>query len=231
MNTYKRMLAVILAAVLALGLIACGATEPQDDEPSMEELTALLVQGNLDEIYLGKASEEYLNLIGSTEEEARETYEDGLSYEAEYFADYFDIDILSDPIKAQIIDLYREIYSHVRYTVGNVSKLDDNTYVVKVEVEPINVMELATDSEDEVTASFFEKYADADPESMTDDEYAAYDADWAQTMIAMVKDQIPLLAYKPAVSLAVQVVQSDEGIWQISDSDIADLDEQMIYYP
>ncbi|MBO4853832.1 MAG: hypothetical protein J5482_01635 [Oscillospiraceae bacterium] len=230
MIIYKRMLAVILAAVLALGLIACGATDSQK-EPSMEELAALLVQGNLDEIYLGKVSQEYLDLIGSTEEDARETYEEGLSYEAEYFADYFDIDVLSDPLKEQIMDLYREIYSHVRYTVGNASKLDENTYVVKVDVEPINVMELAMDAEDTATADFFAKYADVDVESMTDEEYEAYDAEWAQAVIATVQAQVPVLAYKPGVSLAVQVVRGDDGAWQISDSDMGDLDEQMIYYP
>ena len=231
MTAYKRILAVILAAVLALGLIACGSTAEPQDKPSMEELTILLVQGNLDEIYLGKVSQAYLDLIGSTEAEAKETYEEGLAYEAEYFADYFDIDILSDSLKAQIMDLYREIYSHVRYTVGNASKLDENTYVVKVDVEPINVMELATDSEAAATAEFFEKYAGVDIESMTDEEYEAYDADWAQAVIAMVKEQLPLLGYKPNASLAVQIVRSDNGAWQISDDDMNALDEQMIYYP
>lgn len=231
MNAYKRMLAVILTAVLALCLIACGAAEPQEEEPTMEELMVLLVQGNLDEIYQGRVSQEYLDLIGSTEDEAQGTYEEGLSYEAEYFADYFDIDVLSDPIKAQIVDLYRDIYSHARYTVGNASKLDENTYVVKVEMEPINVIELATDVQETATADFFAKYADADVQSMTDEEYEAYDADWAETVIAMVQEQIPLLGYKPAVSFAVQVVKGDEGFWQIADDDLNDLDTQIVYYP
>lgn len=230
MNSYKRFLAVLLAALLALGLIACGATESQE-EPSMEDLAILLVQGNLDEIYLGTVSQEYLDLIGSTKEEARETYEDGLSVEAEFFADYFDINFLPDPLKAQIIDLYREIYSHIRYTVVEAGKVDDNIYAVKIDVEPINIMELAKAAEDEAMSSFSAKYADADVDSMTDEEYAAYDADWAQAVIAMVKEQIPQLGYKPAVHLTVQVVRDDDGIWQISDDDIVNLDAQMIYYP
>ena len=141
---------------------------------------------------------------------------------------------LEDFTVPEIDEALRAAYAPQKFddpAVAPLRKLDDNTYVVKVDVEPINVMELAMDAEDEATASFFEKYADVDVHSMTDEEYAAYDADWAQAVIAMVKEQIPQLGYKPAVSLAVQVVRGDDGIWRISDDDIVNLDAQMIYYP
>ena len=148
MKRMKRSIALCLVLVMALTLTACGGGVTAKDATA-------LVQGNLDEIYLGKFDPEYLKLVDITEADARETYEEGLEVEAEVFAYYFDISNMTDEIKAEIIDLYKEIYAWSKYTVGEASKLDESTYAVKVVVSPLDIFVLVDEAFDEAMEPFY----------------------------------------------------------------------------
>lgn len=72
-----RTIAVILVLVMCAALLTgCGSKVPAKD----------LVQGNLDAVYLGKFSSDYLKLVGSNEEKAKDDYDTGIDNEVEYFA-------------------------------------------------------------------------------------------------------------------------------------------------
>ena len=73
----KKTLAVLLLIVLTLTLVGCGK--------STEESTKILVQGNIDSIYLGKATSEYLKMVDTTQENVEADYIDGMNKEAEFF--------------------------------------------------------------------------------------------------------------------------------------------------
>lgn len=77
-----------------------------------------------------------MKVVDITENECEDDYISGLESEAEYFASVFQIDNLTDDIKADIVDLYKEIYSYSKYTVSAATKQDDKTYSVKMTVEP-----------------------------------------------------------------------------------------------
>lgn len=72
---------------------------------------------------MGKFDPDYLELVDITENEAEETYLDGLSVEAEYFTNYFGIEYVTDELEADIIDLYKDIYAQSKYTVNPQPKL------------------------------------------------------------------------------------------------------------
>lgn len=219
----KKMMALLLALAMVFSLAACGS--------SFEDKVTLLVQGNIDELYLGKFDKDYMELVGTNESECRQNYLDGLEKEAEYFAYYFQIEYLDDDLKAEIVDLYKEIYSYSNYTVGSASKLDDSTCAVKIEISPINIVQLVLDDYEIGMADFFDKYAEVDVEAMTEEEYQAYDREWADAILALFYDNLPDLGYEEAQSIAVQVAQGDDGIWMIADNDMSTIDLLMIYYP
>lgn len=62
MKRTKPLLALVLAAVIALSLAGCGTL--------MTDSVGALVQGNLDELYLGQYNEDFLQLVDITEAEA-----------------------------------------------------------------------------------------------------------------------------------------------------------------
>ena len=119
-------MSLVLALVLALSLAGCGT--------AMTDASTVLVQGNLDEIYLGKYDPAFLELVNTTEEQAEANYIQGLETEADYFAYYFSIDYMDDTLQDEIVELYKEIYSHSRYEVGEATKVDDSTYGVPVTI-------------------------------------------------------------------------------------------------
>lgn len=224
MKHMKRSIALCLVLVMALTLTACGGGVTAKDATA-------LVQGNLDEIYLGKFDPEYLELVDITEADARETYEEGLEVEAEVFAYYFDISNMTDEIKAEIIDLYKEIYAWSKYTVGEASKLDESTYAVKVVVSPLDIFVLVDEAFDEAMEPFYTKYANVDISAMSDDEYNAYDKEWADAVIALCREKLPEMGYLEDRSLVIQVTLDEDDYWVMSGDDFNSLDEIIIEYP
>lgn len=144
MKRAKRLAALALALALALSLAGCGA---------MEDVSRTLVQGNLDEIYLGKYSDEFLELVDITADEAEANYLQGLQTEAEFFTYYFDITYPTEELTNELVELYKEIYSHSRYEVGESTKVDDTTYGVQLTIYPIDIMQKVVDQSEPVITS------------------------------------------------------------------------------
>lgn len=147
MKKLKKLAALLLSVVcISISLSACGNAE--------ESIMLTLVKGNIAEIYLGKSDATYLKLVESTEEESTQAYLENMLYQAEYFAMYWGIfeteydesfDDLDENLQNEIIELMKEIYGKSKYEVQSAVKQDDNTYAVKVVIEPIDIMEKASE--------------------------------------------------------------------------------------
>lgn len=214
-----KVMALALAAALCLGLLSgCGSFSASE-----------LVKSNLDLIYLDQYSDDYLKKVGLDKEQAEQQYEGGLEVEAEYFADLFSIelDTCGDEVLQQIIDLYRQIYTHSKYEVGTESRSGD-TYLVQLTVYPIDIFQKVADED---TDSFWENMqtrADAGEfADMTDEEYEDV---WAQAVIDMVAARIDSIDYLDPQTISVQVVKDDDGVYSIDTSDFNRIDSLMIAY-
>ena len=218
-------MSLVLALVLALSLAGCGT--------AMTDASTVLVQGNLDEIYLGKYDPAFLELVNTTEEQAEANYIQGLETEADYFAYYFSIDYMDDTLQDEIVELYKEIYSHSRYEVGEATKVDDSTYGVPVTIYPIDIMQTVYDQADAAIAEFNASYSDDEMYLIENDEaaYAEYDAAWARMWIQLCRDNLDSIGYLEPQEMVVQVKQDSDGLWTIYDDDFNRIDVAMIYYP
>lgn len=220
MKFTKRFLALLLALVLMLSLAACGGGFAED--------VTLLVRGNLDELYLGSFDPDYMKLVGATEEECQASYEDGMGVEADFFAYYFGIE-LTEEQRNEVIEMYKEIYAKSSYTVSTAEKEDDNTYRVKVEIQPIDLFVLVDEVWDETVDNFNAGYKDV--YSMTDAEYEAYLQDAARMIIDLCKSLMPEMGNLDTKTVYVQVTKDSNDYWSITDDNMADLDEAIIAYP
>ncbi len=229
MKNMKRVLCALLAVLLLCALSACGKKD--EPAPAASEDLAALVQGKLDGLYLGQYSESYLAAMGTTAEACQQEYQENLEINAEYFARYFQIDNLTDELKTELVDFYKELFSQARYTVGEVSQIDENNWAVNVSLQPIDLPQQMLDGWDEWMEPFRTKYAGSDFDSMNESAYQKADAEWARYVIDLAKDRLGNLSYRDEEPLAVQVIRNEDGSWTLSENDIYTIDDYVVYFP
>lgn len=234
----KKSIVLLLVIVTAISLCACGALGGNSIKT--------LVQGNLDSLYKGQITNEYLKVVDATEEEVNQDYLDGLDVEAEFFCNYFGLvdpeydetyDDVSDEIKAEIIEMYKEIYTKSSYTVGDPVEKDDY-YEVPLTIEPIDIMEKCLEKAEngyQPYDDFVKKYEEMSLDDMPDEELVKlldeYNAEYASIIIGLVKETIPELGYKEPKEINVRVEKTEDDFYQINKDDFAAIDDYMIYYP
>lgn len=244
---YKRGSLILLALAAALSLTACsqvGGLVQDITGGGEDQAVTTLVRGNIDEIYLGKYDAEYLELVGSTEAEAEQAYLDGLEVEAEFFANYWGIvdsslgesyADLDETLQADIIALYKDIYSHSKYEVKQAVRQEDGSYTVQVLVDPIDVMQKASDLYDndgyEPLNAFWTKMNQMDPASVTDTVYAELTNEYGSIIVQMVREQLDSLGYLEQKSLSIQVQEDSDGYLSINQDDWGIFDSYVIAYP
>lgn len=219
----KKLLLVGAAVALTASLAGCDALGD-----NMIKDSQTYVQGMLDKFYKGQYNQEYLELIDLTEEEAAEEYESWVQAEADYFSTYFSIDYPSDEYTERAKDLYRELYALAKYTVKGASKLDSGAYAVEVEVEPMNIMQLVT--EDDMNIFWDEASGGKNSSDMTEEEYMAADALYADKILEAVKAQIPNMGYDPAESFVFQLKEDTDGYYALVENDLYTFDSYIIRY-
>lgn len=225
MKMFRRGFALLFALLLVLGLTACKAL------PTRAEQFTALVRGNLDEIYRGRADEDYLKFTGSTAEDVAASYENSLSQEVTFFCGYFRISHPTEQMTAEITELYRQIYANASYTVGKAIRVDRSTYNVPVTIQPLNIMESVMEDHDKALAGFFSKYGGVNKADLSDEELAAYEADWAAAVISMVQGKLAHITFRDTETIDVRVVQSEDGTWQMNADDLLALDALILYRP
>lgn len=216
----KRIISLLLAAVMSVALLTgCSSGVPAKE----------LVQGNLDAVYLGKFSAEYLKMVDTTEEQAKKDYETGIDTEVEYFAQYFSIDLslCSDNIREQIADLYRQIYAKSKYEVGN-ETVNDETYLVELTIYPIDIFSKIT--EDDATELYNSLQARVDNGEFDEMSDAELEEVWAQAVIDLVSSRISTIGYLDAQTISVQVTKDDKDIYSIDSGDFDRIDALIIQY-
>ena len=245
----KRLLSMAMVCCIALGLCGCravvsGVAGAVASGIMEKEDVKLLVQGNLDEIYLDKTTPEYRDLVGETEEESHEFYMTGVEQEADFFAYYWCIydeyldetyEDVDPALQDKIVALLDEIYAHSKYEVLSLELQNDGDYMAEISIEPIDVMELASDLYDndayEPLNAFFAKYPDDAVEAMSDEEYHAYSTEYGELIVQMVEEQLPNLGYKEAITKVLRIETDEEGYLSFNDEDLMAIDEYIILYP
>ena len=163
------------------------------------------------------------------------TYVQGIldeNYKGVYDPDFLElIDDLTDELKAEVVDMYKQVYAKAKYTVDTATEVDDGTFGVKVTVEPLDVFDrvaeaLWGDTPDARAEALYSQ----DVDSMTDEEYAAYDAEWCRLVIDLTLEKLPEAEYLEAQSKVVQITLGDDNYWSLDEQDFSDLDWLILDY-
>ena len=192
------------------------------------------VKGSIDSVYLGTCDAEYLKITDSTEADILNIYEEGLKGEADCFMSYFDIasDFVTDAMYQEIIDLYKAIYSHAKYEVGEVTSTSDG-FTVKVTIYPMDIIQkIYEEDQADFMAKWEDDGKDGAYEAMTEE---AFEQLWARGIIDIVSSRVNNIGYLEPQIISVQVVPdasstSSKKIYVISENDSQRIYELILTY-
>lgn len=219
MNIGKKLMAAALA--LCMLLVSCGGGGLTEKDAET------YVKGHLDALYLGKVSQDYIDLVEDmTEAEAQEMHKTNVSAEAEILLlDFLAVEYPTDEMTKRSEELIEQIYSKSQYKVGTGSKTKDGDFVVEVTVSPIEMLNLLSD-EDLYDALDQSGYADA----ATEEELEAADAVYGMLALDLVEDLIGQITYGEDQIIMLQLKPDDEGYYTLVDTGIQKVDEVIIDY-
>lgn len=221
----KQLGSALLCALLVLALCACA---PSKGENVSKFDAVTYVDGLIKENYLGQFDPEYLELVGISEEEAQSTYHNGIHMDVDYFTYMYGIEYPTDDFEEEVEDLFKEIYSHTKYQVVSAAKQDDGSYSVKVDVEPIDIIQLCESEWDKTVKDFYEKYTTERLNTMTDREYEKVDKEWAQLILDLYKSKMEEIGNQDAQSISIQLELDKDGYYTINSDDFARLDKLIL---
>lgn len=226
---FSKVTAVFCGAVIAVSLTGCS------------QIIGLLsggfdasgyVQGILDSTYKG-IYDKYMETTDATQEEAQAGYESGLEVEANYlaqylgFGDYFASEEMDAALKQEMVDYYRELYSHSRYEVGEAIKTDSG-YNVEVSIEPLNIMNDAMDDLNAYLTEFGTRTDNGEFDDLSD---ADYYKTYGEGAMEILNSHLDSVTYGEKTTIVVLVYEDTDGLYTISDNDFNNLDANMVLYP
>ncbi|MGI5894197.1 MAG: hypothetical protein ACOX6P_06335 [Candidatus Merdivicinus sp.] len=226
----KKIMAFCASAIILMGVLS--GCNPISLILSQGFDASKYVKGILDSTYLGEYTD-YMETTNATEEEAAAGYESGLEVEAEVFAnyfgfwDYFTSEEMDSQLRTDIINFYREVYSHSSYQVKEASKTDSG-YTVEVTIQPINIF---SDAAEELNAYLDEVQTGLDAGLFDEVSDADFYREYAAGILDICKKYAENPTFAEDITLAILVTKDSDGLYGISDTDFQNLDTEIIAYP
>lgn len=208
MKKSMRKLAMFFVTFLLVGTL--GACSKFDASGYMKAV--------LDNIYFNDSTA-IVELGYGTAEEAAVVYDKGIDSLMDITLSAVNI---SEELKAEYREFYKELYANAKYTVGEAVEVDETTFEVTVTCEKLNVFADAfvvyETKQAELVAAWTET-ALAGGEVPTDEEkYEQFFIVYKDCLIAELAD----VSYDAPTTVTVRV-ESTDGVWEANQEDISSL--------
>ena len=220
----RKGLGRLLVLALGLGLLLTACTE----EPKTGFDAGVYVDGVLKAAYLGQFQADYLEMVGITEAEANTEYHNGIHLEMSHFYNAYGIESNDTELQEEIEELFHDIYSHASLALTGVESKEDGSFLVWVEVAPLDIVRRVHEDLPELQAEFYARYPEDN--TMTTAEYEAYDIEWAQMVVGLYQEKLETIGYLPAQTVELRVERDSRGYYGINSDDFRDLDALVIDY-
>lgn len=228
-----RILCLVLALVMCASTLAgCKKTDP---DPALPENTAPVfdpaayVKGGLDAVYLGRYSDEYLAMLGSTADKCAASYENGMQVSMQVFAAYFGIELdgCSEAVKAELLELMKSMYAEANYSVGAVTQTDTG-YTVEVSISPLASVAQAAQND---YPAFAKDAANRLSANEMDKSSQSFKDWWARSIASMVSARVAAPEYFDAQTVTVTLEKNADGAYAFAGTSLSDVDALIVPYP
>lgn len=213
---------IALTTIFAITILSTGCLTKNDESQKYSDY----IKSAMDASYLNNNTK-YLELADVTEDDTKELYDNTVEYLAYSIMNYNNVnyDVISDDIIDEYINLAIKALNKTKYTINDARKVDGK-YQVKLEIEPLNFWESSYDDVDNYIEEFSNKYNDSD--SMTDEEIALAEEEYANKVLDILTPYIKDMDYKEKVNKIVEIEIDKDGKYGISDNDWNDIDDYVM---
>lgn len=181
------------------------------------------VKAVLDNAYLNDATE--LVVMGlSTEEEAMAIYNQRIE---SLMNVTFSTVTISEELKAEYTQFYKDLYGSVKYTVGDAVEVDDETFEVTVTCEKANIFADAVASYEErlteLVAAWTEAALAGEEVPSDEEKFEQFFVVYKDCLVAELADVV----YDAPVEVVIRV-ESMDGMWTANQEDMLNLEYTLI---
>lgn len=202
----KRKIAGVISGVMVLAaLTGCGESKGSEE--------AAYVKGLLDVAY-NQGVEDYADITGIAENEAKEFTQQSLQTEAEVLTAYLGIPDASGEAVEMLTEFCGKMYEKASYQVDT---KDDN---VQVTIKPLDIFS-SEEVEDYIDEYNKREFIDGDP--------SCTDADFVDGIVTLLEKELEDPSYEKEVKVEVSVEKDGES-YSVSDEDLETIDSQIIAY-
>lgn len=214
MGKMMKRLSVFLTGILLLGAFAACTGEEFDAGAYLKAI--------LDNSYYGDATAIVEQEIG-TAEEAAMLYEQGI--DAQMNAMFTGV-TLSDALSAEYRQFYKDLYSSVRYTIGEAAEIDENTIEVTVTYERMNLFVNAMTAYETKITELVEAWTQAalNNEEVPSDE--AMNEELFATLKECMTTALAEVSYEEPADLTIRIELADDE-WKPNQEDLLKLENAL----
>lgn len=202
MKRAGRLMAAAVAVVMCMGLAACG----KDFDATG------YTKSVLDANYHGEY-EDYAKFRDLSEKEAKAEIEDGMDAQVD---SAFAGQSISDESKEKYKTAVIGIMKLSKYKVKEAKEQDDGSYIVPVEIEPVDAFSTANDVIEKITKKYSKKGKDLSDQNVLVD-----------ILVDALNRGIKKNTYGEAVTVEVKVAQDGEKAYGIGEDEVSALESAM----
>lgn len=228
MKLWKKVTALLLAGALALGLCACSL--PTRDGGFADYDVSAYVKALLDSTY-HEDNDALISLSGISQKAAQENNATTVANAAVRFCNRYGVSPSQDQL-TQLENLMRSAFALTRYTVKEERKVEGG-YYLEVDIAAITCFEGLQSEIDRLKTGAAEEatYANYNPPEDGAPQHTDANDLFVEKVLALCAQQLSNISYDvEAITVPVDVLQTDEGELKLNMDQIKTIDETVIRF-
>lgn len=221
---WKKTAVLCAALCMLLNLAACGSKN--GNTSSGKEAYQEYVIGIMDANYLGQY-EKYMEITGSSEEEAVKIYEANVQNYALLMEEALSIknDVVSKELTERLVAVAKIIYSQVKYEAVDVIR-DGDTYTVTIEIEPVSFYGTLQQPFQAAVDDFNSRAKNGEFDKLSDSEY---EEEYGKAVTEALEQNVSSMSYNNKIKVDVTLdYDKENNQYIISDEQMEALDSRVV---
>ena len=211
MRTKKGVAAVICVIVVLVGIVCAGLLKDFD--------AAGYVSAILDQRFQGEVASAAEIIEDTDESELMRQYEEGIeSFVADHITNGVDVD---EELERKFVNLCKEIFRTMKYSVGEAEKISRKEYDVKVEFQPVDIFQQFITAIAVESQQLKDKAENGEYKGTKDEINQQMQTEFLNNSYELLKESYQNMQYGEAETMVFKVESDETNAFSLKEEDIS----------